>query len=174
MAGTVPLIVQVTSMRARSPCTNSVTPCLLQMSKGGCSSCPPSPWTPRWRELARGRTATAPTLTVAFLGRLLGPLQHNLRTTSHATSCRRWTHTRARARAHTRMHTQSGSQLACYITCYLMSQVETVFDLHTGGSSINFTPMATFKGMGAHSLSRDRKIEGGRQRDLERSRAREI
>jgi predicted deacylase len=43
------------------------------------------------------------------------------------------------------------AQLAYFITCYLMPQVETVFDLHTGGSSINFTPMATFKGMGTQT-----------------------
>ena len=35
-----------------------------------------------------------------------------------------------------------------------MPVVGTVFDLHTGGSSINFTPMATFKGMANADLHR--------------------
>ena len=39
------------------------------------------------------------------------------------------------------------AQLAYFLTCCLMPIVETVMDLHTGGSSINFTPMATFKGV---------------------------
>eukprot|EP01052_Picozoa_sp_SAG31_P040324 SAG31_NODE_5811_length_2315_cov_0.907491_3_plen_231_part_00 len=39
------------------------------------------------------------------------------------------------------------AQLAYYISCKLMPLVDTVFDLHTGGSSINFSPMATLRGM---------------------------
>ena len=38
------------------------------------------------------------------------------------------------------------AQLAYFVTCHLIPIAGTVFDLHTGGSSINFTPMATFKG----------------------------
>ncbi len=86
----LPMFPQVMSMKARLRCINSVTMCLRQRYVAGCSLCPRFPWTPRWRALAPGLTATVPTSTGVFLEPPTAVSQHNLHISSRVTSCHRW------------------------------------------------------------------------------------